>query len=102
MDIFDGLHDRYDALIGAFRSEDKKKTDRLEAKNLSEGYGGEIEGSGSNYNHEKLGHRLAEGLIPRDFEETLSLQSGVGSVIAKWKKVLNLTALSSLGLNFLC
>ena len=28
-------------------------------------------------------NELAEGLIPRDFEETLSLRSGVGYVIAK-------------------
>ena len=36
MDIFYGLRDRYDALVGAFRREDKKEIDRLEAENLSE------------------------------------------------------------------
>ena len=34
MDIFDGLRDRYDALVAAFRREDKKEIDRLEAENL--------------------------------------------------------------------
>ena len=28
MDIFDGIRDRYDALVGAFRREDKKEIDR--------------------------------------------------------------------------
>ena len=28
MDIFNGLHDRYNALVGAFRREDKKEIDR--------------------------------------------------------------------------
>ena len=34
MDIFDGLRDRYDALVEAFCREDKKEIDRLEAENL--------------------------------------------------------------------
>ena len=36
MDSFDGLRDRYDALVGAFRREDKKEIDRLEAENLKD------------------------------------------------------------------
>ena len=36
MDILDGLCDRYDALVGAFRKEDKKVIDRLEAKSLKD------------------------------------------------------------------
>ena len=36
MDIFDGLHDRYDALGGAFHREDKKEINRFEAKNLKD------------------------------------------------------------------
>ena len=28
MDIFNGLHDRYNALVGAFRKKDKKEIDR--------------------------------------------------------------------------
>ena len=34
MDIFDGLHDRYDALVGAFRREDKKENDRQNLKDI--------------------------------------------------------------------
>ena len=34
MDISDGLCDRCDSLVGAFRKEDKKETDRLEEENL--------------------------------------------------------------------
>ena len=36
MDIFDGLRDRCDALVGAFRREDKKEIDRLKAENLKD------------------------------------------------------------------
>ena len=58
----------------------------LEAENLKD-----IEGTDQSAVDEKLRtisrDELAEGLIPRDSEkardETLSLQSGVGSVIAK-------------------
>ena len=46
MDIFDGLCDRYDALVRAFCREDKKEIDRLKAREL-EGYRVEIEGNGS-------------------------------------------------------
>ena len=83
MDIFYGLCDQYDVLIGAFHREDKKEIDRLGSRE-SEGYRDQIEGNGSICSHEKLKtvrrDELAEGLIPRDFEETLSLQSGVGKV----------------------
>ena len=86
MDIFYGLRDRYDALVGAFRREDKKEIDRLEAENLKD-IELKLKGMDLSEVEEKLKNirrgELAEGLIPRDFEETLSLQSGVDSVIAK-------------------
>ena len=72
-----------------------------------EGFLGQIEENRSICSWQKVENRrdldkLAEGLIPREFEETLSLQSGVGSVITKrWKK-FNLTALPSWSLNVLC
>ena len=46
MEIFDGLRDRYDALVGAFHREHKKEIDRLGSRE-SEGYRGQIEGNGS-------------------------------------------------------
>ena len=86
MDIFDGLRDRYDALTGAFRRKDKDKINRLEAENLKD-IELKLKGMDLSEVEEKLKHirrdELEEGLIPRDFEETLSLQSGVDSVIAK-------------------
>ena len=86
MDIFYGLRDRYDALVGAFRREDKKEIDRLETEYLKD-IEVKLKGMDQSAIDEKLKiirrEELAEGLIPRDFEETLSLQSGVGSVIAK-------------------
>ena len=86
MDIFDGLRDRYDALAGAFRREDKEEIDRLEAENQKD-IELKLKGMDLSEVEEKLKHirrdELADGLIPRDFEETLSLQSGVDSVIAK-------------------
>ena len=36
MDIFYGLRNQYDALVGAFHREDKKETNRLEADNLKD------------------------------------------------------------------
>ena len=42
MDIFYGLCDRYDALVGAFRREDKKVIDRLHRNKEPEGYRGQI------------------------------------------------------------
>ena len=86
MDIFYGLRDPYDVLVGAFLRENKKKIDRLEAENLKD-IEVKLKGMDQSVDDEKLKtisiDELAEGLIPRDFEETLSLQSGVGSVIAK-------------------
>ena len=81
MDIFDGLCDQYDALIGAFHREDKKEIDKLGSRE-SEGYRDQIEGNRSICSRRD---ELAGGLIPRDSEETraLSLQSGAGYVIAK-------------------
>ena len=68
MDIFDGLCDRYDALMGAFRREDKKVIDKLETKNLKV----KMNGMNQSAVNEKLRNirreELAEGLIPRDFE----------------------------------
>ena len=75
--------DGYDALIGAFHREDKKEINRLGSRE-SEGCRGQIEGSAVDERLKTIRRDgLAEGLIPRDFEETLSSQSGVGSVIAK-------------------
>ena len=36
MDIFYGLHDGYDALVGASHREDNKETNKLEAENLKD------------------------------------------------------------------
>ena len=86
MDIFDGLCDQYDALIGAFHREDKKRLTDLEAENLKD-IEIKLKGMDQSAVDEKLKtvrrDELAEGLIPRDFEETLSLRSGVGYFIAK-------------------
>ena len=84
IDIFDGLCVRYDALVGAFHREDKKVIDRLEAKNMKD-IELKLNGMDQSAVDEKLRNirreEHAEGLIPRDFEQTLSLQSGVGSVM---------------------
>ena len=89
MDIFHGqvtdMMHSYELFTGRTR---KRLTD-LEAENLKD-----IEGMDQSAVDEKLKtirrDELAEGLISRDFEETqketLSLQSGVGSVIAKRQK----------------
>ena len=83
MVISDGLRDRYDALVEAFHRDDKKAIDRL-ASRESEGCRGQIEGNAicSRRNVEKLAGETSSQ-IPRDFEEALSLQSGVNFVIAK-------------------
>ena len=44
MDIFDGLCDQYDALIGAFHREDKIEINRIGSRE-SEGYRDQIEGN---------------------------------------------------------
>ena len=71
--MFDGLHDRYDALVGAFHRDDKKKIDRHKAENLNQVKSKGIDQSSVD---EKLKNirrnKLTEGLIPKDFEETLS------------------------------
>ena len=77
MDIFDGLRDWYDALVERTR---KRLTD-LEAKNLKGMDQSAVDEKLKTIRRDELPER--EGLIPRDFKETLSLQSGVGSVIAK-------------------
>ena len=72
MDIFDGLRDRYDALGGAFRREDKKEIDRFEAENLKDIELKSVKGMDRSAVDEKLKNirrdELAEGLIPRDFQ----------------------------------
>ena len=85
MDIFDGLRDRYDALAGAFHREDKKEIDRLGSNlNNIEVKLKELDQSAVDEKLKTIRRdKLADGLIPRDFEETLSLQSGVGFVKAK-------------------
>ena len=70
MDVF-GLRDRYDALVEAFRREDKKEIDRLEVDNLKD-IELKLKGMGRSAVDEKLKNirrdELAEGLIPRDFQ----------------------------------
>ena len=67
MDIFDGLRDRYDALIGAFCREDKKEIDRFEAENLKD-IELKLKGMDRSAVDEKLRRdKLVEGLILRNF-----------------------------------
>ena len=70
MDIFYGLRDRYDALVGAFRREDKKEIDRFEAENLKD-IELKLKGMDRSAVDEKLKNikrdELAEGLIPEIF-----------------------------------
>ena len=71
MDIFYGLRDRYDALVEAFRREDKKEIERLEAENLKD-IELKLKGMDRSAVDEKLKNirreELAEGLIPRVFQ----------------------------------
>ena len=71
VDIFYGFRDRYDALVGACRREDRKEIDRLEAENLKD-IELKLKGMDRSAVDEKLKNirrdELAEGLIPRDFQ----------------------------------
>ena len=76
MDIFYGLCDQYDALVGAFHRRTRKRLTDLEAENL-EDIEIKLTGMDQSAVDDKLKtvrrYEFAEGLIPRDFEETLSL-----------------------------
>ena len=82
MDSLTGMMHSWELFIGRTR---KRLTD-LEAENLKDTEV-TLKGMHQSAVEEKWKtikrDELAESLIPRDFEETLSLQSGVGSVLAK-------------------
>ena len=73
-------------LLELFTGRTRKRLTDLEAKNLKD-IEVKLKGMDQSAVDEKLNtirrDKLAEGLILRDFEETLSLRPGVGSVIAR-------------------
>ena len=85
--VIDNTHSE-ELLTGRMR---KRLTDLIKAENLKD-IEVKLNGMDQSAVNKKLRNtrrdELAKSLIPRDFEETLSLQSGVGSVSRKQYKKL--------------